>query len=243
MSIQSFIREVGTLSDPEQVWDALVEFARERGFHTLIYGMKGEDENLNISTAYHSNNQEWLQHFLSSGHYNYCYFTIKGLVSAEPYMGGLEYLPEPWRSDKNFSRVMQEAFDAGLKRALAMPLCLAHSESGLNGIAFHTDLSKEQFEENVKLYQDELMTAALYANSWLIPWIRKKTVELEEPTFSKRQQEVFELYMRGIPNKEIAFSLGISQPTVSYHLKEVMTRLGVSKPREIMARAAALNII
>ena len=243
MSIQSFIRKVGPLSDPEQVWDALVEFASERGFHTLIYGMKGEDEHLNISTAYHSNNQEWLTHFLESGYYNYCYFTIQGLVATEPFIGGYEYLPEPWKSDKNFGRVMSEAYEAGLKRTLAMPLCLAQSESGLNGIAFHTDLPKEEFEENVRLYQDELMTASLYANSWLIPWVRGKTVELEEPTFSKRQQEVFQLYMRGIPNKEIAFSLGISQPTVSYHLKEVMTRLGVSKPREIMARAAALNII
>ena len=49
---------------------------------------------------------------------------------------------------------------------------------------------------------------------------------------SRREQEVAELLMQGKSNKQIAPSLGISEHTVEFHLKNIYAKLGVSSRAE-----------
>ncbi len=48
------------------------------------------------------------------------------------------------------------------------------------------------------------------------------------PELSDREREVLELIGRGLPNKVIAFRLGISEKTVKAHLTSIFRRIGVS---------------
>lgn len=54
--------------------------------------------------------------------------------------------------------------------------------------------------------------------------------------FSKREKEVTGLLLQGKSNKQIALSLGISQSTVEYHLKNVYKKLQVSSRTEAVLR-------
>lgn len=49
---------------------------------------------------------------------------------------------------------------------------------------------------------------------------------------SEREHEVFQLLLRGKPNKEIALSLEIAQKTVEEHLTSIYVKIGVKSRAE-----------
>jgi len=57
-----------------------------------------------------------------------------------------------------------------------------------------------------------------------------------QPTLTSREIQVLELVSRGQRNKEIAWTLGISEETVHVHLKNVFSKLKVNE------RTAAVNV-
>lgn len=242
-SLSSFLCEIAEMTDAEDVWDALYMYAQKCGFRHMAYGIQTPGNPDNTSVAYHSTHHEWLEGYLSKGQPSNCYFSIRGLTECAPFIGGLEYLPEPWASDENYREVSQFAYDHGFKRTLAIPLTLDKVRMGANGIAFHTDVPKEEFEANVTRYQNDLTIASMYANEWLRPHFMGKLAKVNAPALSRRQREVLNLFLQGVPNKEIAFQLDISPPTVSFHLKEIMMRLGAHSAREITSKAILLGLI
>jgi two-component system NarL family response regulator len=56
------------------------------------------------------------------------------------------------------------------------------------------------------------------------------------PTLTRREVEVVELISRGMRNKEIAWSLGISEETVQVHVRNIFFKL------KVQDRTAAINV-
>lgn len=59
---------------------------------------------------------------------------------------------------------------------------------------------------------------------------------------TRSERAVFELLCMGLPNKQIADRLVISQNTVRYHLKQVYAKLGVRSRAYAMARASRVPL-
>lgn len=77
-------------------------------------------------------------------------------------------------------------------------------------------------------------TAALVA--------RARNAELIE-ALTAREHEVLELAAEGLPNREIASALRISEHTVKFHLASVFGKLGVSTRAEAVRRGIRLGVI
>ena len=60
---------------------------------------------------------------------------------------------------------------------------------------------------------------------------------------TERQQEVVGLLVRGMTNAEIAQRMVVSVRTVDHHVTAVLTKLGVSSRREVIRRAAELDLL
>ena len=61
----------------------------------------------------------------------------------------------------------------------------------------------------------------------------------EQPSgepLTERESQVLQLLARGLANKQIAASLGISEHTVKFHVSSIYTRLGVSNRAEAVRR-------
>ena len=58
-----------------------------------------------------------------------------------------------------------------------------------------------------------------------------------------REHEVLELAAEGLPNREIAAALSISEHTVKFHLASVFGKLGVSTRAEAVRRGIRLGVI
>jgi DNA-binding NarL/FixJ family response regulator len=73
------------------------------------------------------------------------------------------------------------------------------------------------------------------------PALGKRRSTNQEPDihvegFSPRETDVFRLLVQGVTNKEIAKSLGISENTVKYHVKNIMAKLNVNSRTQIAVR-------
>lgn len=58
-----------------------------------------------------------------------------------------------------------------------------------------------------------------------------------------REQEVLALLAGGLPNREIASALSISEHTVKFHLASIFGKLGVSTRTEAVQRGLRLGVI
>ena len=66
--------------------------------------------------------------------------------------------------------------------------------------------------------------------------------EQEEP-LTAREREVLQLLAQGIPNKQIAQRLGISEHTVKFHVSAIMTKLGAASRTEAVTTAARRGLL
>ncbi len=65
---------------------------------------------------------------------------------------------------------------------------------------------------------------------------------LRDP-LTPREQEVLELLSQGLPNKQIAHRLEISESTVKYHASSVYAKLGAASRADAVSRAARAGLI
>lgn len=64
----------------------------------------------------------------------------------------------------------------------------------------------------------------------------------DEP-LTAREREVLQLLAQGIPNKQIAQRLGISEHTVKFHVSAIMTKLGAASRTEAVTTAARRGLL
>jgi len=58
-----------------------------------------------------------------------------------------------------------------------------------------------------------------------------------------RELQVLQLLARGLPNKQIALQLGISEHTVKFHVSSIYARLGVSSRTEAVRRGVQQGLV
>jgi DNA-binding CsgD family transcriptional regulator len=60
-------------------------------------------------------------------------------------------------------------------------------------------------------------------------------------TFTDAQRRVFELLITGLPNKLIAYEIGVSEATIKAHVSAVLRKLQVSSRAQVVALFSALE--
>ena len=80
--------------------------------------------------------------------------------------------------------------------------------------------------------------------SFVTPEIALKLAEsISHPEFSKRETPVLQQLARGRSNKEIGRALFISESTVEYHVRSILSKLDAVGRAEALARAARRGLI
>ena len=67
--------------------------------------------------------------------------------------------------------------------------------------------------------------------------------QLPRPDLSAREVQVLALIVRGLANKQIAFTLGIAEHTVKNHVKNILSKLGVQDRTQAATAAIQRGII
>ncbi len=94
---------------------------------------------------------------------------------------------------------------------------------------------------------DELLKAirAVYAGQTYLPAAVAASLaaQLPRPDLSAREVQVLGLIVRGLPNKQIAFTLSIAEHTVKNHVKNILSKLGVQDRTQAATAAIQRGII
>ncbi|NWF67743.1 MAG: response regulator transcription factor [Chloroflexi bacterium] len=85
---------------------------------------------------------------------------------------------------------------------------------------------------------DNAVTAALLASNSATPEAPAAGNDL-----TPREREVLQLLAQGLPNKNIAQRLNISDHTVKFHVNAIMTKLGAQSRTEAVVRATRLGLV
>ena len=94
---------------------------------------------------------------------------------------------------------------------------------------------------------DELLKAirAVYAGQTYLPAAVAASLaaQMPRPDLSAREVQVLELIVRGLANKQIAYSLGIAEHTVKNHVKSILSKLSVQDRTQAATAAIQRGII
>ncbi|MGQ9907245.1 MAG: LuxR C-terminal-related transcriptional regulator [Candidatus Flexifilum sp.] len=85
---------------------------------------------------------------------------------------------------------------------------------------------------------DQAAVDALIANA-----LPATTGEPASDPLTARELEVLRLIAEGLPNKQIALNLSISEHTVKFHVNSILTKLGAQSRTEAVVRATRLGWI
>jgi two-component system, NarL family, response regulator len=94
---------------------------------------------------------------------------------------------------------------------------------------------------------DELLKAirAVHAGQKYLPAAvaAALTAQMPRPDLSTREVQVLELIVRGLANKQIAYSLNIAEHTVKNHVKNILSKLGVQDRTQAATAAIQRGIV
>jgi two-component system NarL family response regulator len=94
---------------------------------------------------------------------------------------------------------------------------------------------------------DELLKAirAVYAGQTYLPASVAAALAAQAPRadLSAREVQVLELIVRGLPNKQIAYSLSIAEHTVKNHVKSILSKLGAQDRTQAATAAIQRGIV
>jgi DNA-binding NarL/FixJ family response regulator len=94
---------------------------------------------------------------------------------------------------------------------------------------------------------DELLKAirAVYSGQTYLPAAVAASLaaQLPRPDLSAREVQVLGLIVRGLANKQIAFTLSIAEHTVKNHVKNILSKLGVQDRTQAATAAIQRGII
>ena len=93
---------------------------------------------------------------------------------------------------------------------------------------------------------DELLKAirAVHAGQTYLPAsVAAVAAQMPRPDLSAREVQVLELIVRGLANKQIAYSLNIAEHTVKNHVKNILSKLGVQDRTQAATAAIQRGIV
>ena len=94
---------------------------------------------------------------------------------------------------------------------------------------------------------DELLKAirAVHAGQTYLPTgvAAALAAQMPRPDLSAREVQVLELIVRGLANKQIAYSLNIAEHTVKNHVKNILSKLGVHDRTQAATAAIQRGIV
>ena len=76
-----------------------------------------------------------------------------------------------------------------------------------------------------------------------IPASRSAAADDKASPLTSRQQEILPLLAEGMPNKQIAVTLGVTEGTIKQHLKDLFRRLGASNRTQAIKEARRLGLL
>ncbi len=256
--IHSFIESLEACQSNLQVWEEFLEFIRERNFTHASYSygyatrevpshtIEGSSNLLHVSLA----GKSWITSIDATVIEGYRKKRAKNLDPTRNYLvsptlkpsfhGKTKLEPNDPFYDVRFE-FMDHMHENGLRSFLLIPIKHLFGRNNAD-VSLFCDMEVEDLENQIAPSAvNECHIAALYMHTVFQNHMRH--VYAEALGIKGRPYEVLQKLHAGYTNTQIGEMLGMSTPTVSFHLKELRETLDVASTREILPTALRHGIL
>jgi len=143
-----------------------------------------------------------------------------------------------------------EGFYAIRKRYPALPIAIVSGVNDARTIRTLLDSGARGFipklagSEQLMDGLRRIMRGDIYVpDSLFMPASQSMASHEKESPLTSRQEEILTLLAEGMPNKQIASTLGVTEGTIKQHLKELFKRLGARNRTQAVKEARHLGLL
>lgn len=220
----------------EERWACLTDTLTSLGFNVVNYTVFPDTETYEDPVFIENFRNNWVAHYTAQNYGPEDALIPHVLNSDVPALMLAVDEPQPLSWSVKGKQLIAEAKEAGMERAIGF----SHRNSAGRvdgGIAIGTDImSAKDFSLFVQRHVPLLYTVYSIAYQHLHPECRQRAA-LEYLSITPRQYDLVMALWDGLSNKQISGRLGVSEVTVSFHLKQLRRKLGCRLNREIIPKA------
>lgn len=223
------------LSSPKSSQDVFAELATIMagyGFTAVNYSyISPQEDGAPEVTCYETFGDEWGQYYADNGFEKDDYL-IEELdrQNWQPFVHDADNLPDYVTADPAKMRVVKATVKFGWPRCLMVPL-KAFNATERGAFTLATNMDSEAFYALLEAKKDFLIALCFFSHQHMHDLHDGFS---NNALLTPQQKRVVDLMTKGHSNKEIAFHLNLSEPSVSFHLKGARERLDVRNNRELV---------
>ncbi|RST50038.1 autoinducer binding domain-containing protein [Variovorax sp. MHTC-1] len=230
---QHVLARLTEVSDVSEAFEQISLAARHLGFEHCAYGLRVPVPFTRPKTRMLSTYDEgWNRRYLDAGYLQVDPTVAHGVRSLQPVI---------W-SDQVFRQTPQmwaEARSFGLRVGWAQSIFEADGRVGMLSLA----RSSEQLTDAEVLSHDPLLKWLVNtAHCALSHYLGESPLSELEPLTS-RQVEVMRWTADGKSSEEVAAILGLSRPTVNFHIRNAIAKLRANNKNSAVARSSRLGLL
>lgn len=200
-----------------------------------------EEREKPLSSVYLTNlPNEWVGHYLKEDYGNVDPVIKDCAISRLPIQWTEKYRANSRTKDE--TRVMEDAWENGMKRGLTIPI---HGPGGELGIfTLNADINEREFREMSDRTKYELQSIAYFFHDAVQRALKVEPNAVPLPVaLTQREVEILRWTVAGKTAWEIGAILKISERTVNFHVQNVMEKFGVHNKTHAAAKAMGLGFL
>ncbi|MGH1376252.1 MAG: helix-turn-helix transcriptional regulator [Alphaproteobacteria bacterium] len=239
ISLEQFIERTNAASSAEDVFSLYQQVLKQYGYDSICYCLVTDHPSLGLKANHgimQNYSEEWVNHYNKSEYKSidpvlqYCFstnrpFTWQGLMDTEKLLDDERLL-------------MNEAKEAKLLDGVAVPIHGVNGELAAIGLA--------NTSGNVEVTKDTLSKVRAISFQFHMAYAEKESMVEQEYTNVKltdREREILLWVSEGKSDPVIADIIGVSYPTIRYHMNNVFHKLNVNERTLAVVKAIRHGLI
>jgi LuxR family transcriptional activator of bioluminescence operon len=222
----------------EELHSNATAIARQMGFEHFLYGVQ---VNTSLTRPYRfilsCYPENWRKHYDEEGYAN-----IDPTVSH----CAKTSIPIIWKNEifkgRKEARVRSEAKDCGLVSGVSFPVHGSRGEAAMLSLSTSRESREAQDDIVAMMGKAQLLTCYLHEAVQRIV-LSKGPIPLKKINLTEREKECLLWAAEGKTGWEIANIIKISERTVTFHLQNVIQKLGVVNRQQAISRALSMGLI
>lgn len=237
-TLEEFIKNTNAADCPEEVFKLFEQTLRKLGFDRICYSLITDHPSLDLNAGHgvmKNYPEEWMKHYTAKGYEKidpvpkYCFATNKPFT--------WEQVIHSVKLSNDEKKVMIEAQEAKLLDGVAVPLY------GINGELAGVGMASSNGQTEVN--KDTLCIIRALAYQFHLAYTEKEGQRnaLLDVHLTSREKDILLWAAEGKSDPAIAEIIGISYPTVRFHMNNIFKKLNANERTFAVVKAIKHGLI